>query len=643
MPRFMKRNRPIVLVLISAGALLIGGAAILWGKTRRLPDPASEATAAYVRRDWARAGSLAQKRLKETPDDPQVLRLAARAAARQDQDQKAIAIYNRFVVGAMDPEDFFLMGRAWNRAGQAEPAMKAFEMALKGDPEHSETLDALGQLYLQNDRYGAVEEIAGRLARQRGREAHGFLMLGTARAELADPAGAAEALRRWRQFDPEGRSAAPHPVAAFRKLLARSLLKSRQPSEARAVLEALLEAGPDPEATWLLSRSFIQERRWDRASAALGQASSYRAENPLEFEPAPYIGEARCGACHREEYQAVLASRHATTFARARELGNLPLPKDPLPDPGDRRVLHHFERVGDSFRVETRTGSQTLRAIVDYAFGSRDHYTTFVGRDDQHREVMLRISHYDSPRGKGWDISTGLPPHPADEEEFLGKPMLTGDGVRRCLYCHTTNLRAVLTETGPESADHSIGCERCHGPGGHHDPAAEAGFSDLTIGSPGQASAAAIDEMCGKCHSMHRPGTISAPQTDPVWLRFQALGLTWSRCYTESQGNLSCVTCHDPHRNADTLAPRNEAKCLACHHGPGTGRAGSSIPSTGPEGDGPAPVRQKQVVPDAKTSCPINPIKGCIECHMPRQWQEGTHSFKTDHFIRVHEGAPSAR
>src|SRR5262249_32004305 len=156
---------------------------------------------------------------------------------------------------------------------------------------------------------------------------------------------------------------------------------------------------------------------------------------------------------------------------------------------------------------------RVLRAVIDYAFGSLDHYTTFVAEDEREGSYMIRMSHFDSPRGAGWDLSTGLPPHPPDEDEYLGKKMFVGDGVRRCLYCHTTNLHAVLHDVGPEAADHSIGCERCHGPGGHHVAAVEAGFSDLAITSPGQASAAEINTLCGKCHSMHHADAIDAPRT----------------------------------------------------------------------------------------------------------------------------------
>ena len=203
--------------------------------------------------------------------------------------------------------------------------------------------------------------------------------------------------------------------------------------------------------------------------------------------------------------------------------------------------------------------------MINYAFGSRDHFMTFVARDEKGGSRMLRMSHFNSPRGSGWDLSTGLPPQPSDPHEYLGTTLLEGDGVQRCLFCHTTNFRAVLDEKGPEAKDLSIGCERCHGPGGHHIAAAEAGFADLAILNPGRMPVLAANKTCGQCHDLHDTSVISAPRTDPVWFRFQSLALTWSRCYIESEGNLGCMTCHDPHAHGRSTSASQDAKCLACH------------------------------------------------------------------------------
>jgi tetratricopeptide (TPR) repeat protein len=616
--------------------LVGGGAAILWGKTRLIPDLAAEARVAYARHDWKGTELLARKRLKQLPDDPPALQLAARAAARQDRDETAIAIYSRLILEDMDAEDLYLLGRALSRTGKVDLAFKTYERARLANPDHPETLEALGQLYLQNDRESAAEEVGKRLVRQPEWEARGLLILGTARAELHDPAGAAQALRRFFELDPEGAFAAPNPVRPFRLLLARSLLESRRPAEARQLLMNLLAHGPDAEASWLLGRSYIQEHDWDRAASLLEPSASSRASQPLAFEPAPYVGAARCATCHSQIYRNLIASKHATTFSRAQDLDNLVLPSNPVLDPGNPQVTHDFKRLDRSLQVETKAGEEVQRAVMDFAFGSRDHFMTFVGRDDQGRSRMLRISHYHSPRGSGWDVSTGLPKRPENPHEYLGTTLVEGDGVRRCLFCHTTNFRAVLDQAGPEAKDLAIGCEKCHGPGGHHVAAAEAGFADLAILNPARLPGPAVNKTCGQCHDLHDTSMISAPRTDPVWYRFQSLALTWSRCYTETEGNLSCVTCHDPHNYGKTSAARQEAKCLSCHGAdPAPARPAHTALSTPPVQT--TLLQQKTSSKKMRMTCPVDSAKGCIECHMPSAWQESTHSIKTDHYIRVRD------
>jgi tetratricopeptide (TPR) repeat protein len=623
--------------------LLIASAGLVWGRYRLSADPKAELNSAYRRGDWKQTAALARERLKKAPDDASALRLAARAAARQDQAQKAVAIYHQLeqvAAGRKEAEDFFLLGRALSRLGQFDRAVEAYEVARSRDPDLAEALAVLAALYLRTDRNDAAEATARRLARQPQWEAKAQLLLGTALLAGNDPAGAARALETWACLDPEGLVVAPEPAGSFRKLLARSWLQSGRPGEARKVLETLLGAGPDPEASWLLSRCFIQEKDWKQAAELLKQLPHYRSDHPLEPEPAGFVGEARCALCHRRECDAVLSSRHATTFARAKDLGNLELPRGPLRDPGNPEVTHQLRLDGNSLVVETRVDQKVLRAIVDYAFGSPDHFTTFVGRDDHGRPRMVRMSSYRCRGEKGWDLATGLPPRPVDLEEYLGKKMLEGDGVRRCLNCHTTNPRAILREAGPEAADSSIGCEKCHSPAGHHVAAVAAGFSDLAIDSPGEASPAEIDQICAKCHGNQQPERLGRPQTDPIWVRFQSLSLSWSRCYTESGGSLGCVTCHDPHRNIETKAATYEAACLSCHAAESSKRKAGSL-SPRPPGRSRESGRERRDSKKTRTSCPVNPASGCVDCHLPRIWVESTHSFKADHYIRIRDLAPS--
>jgi len=586
--------------------LVVGGWAFWSRGSRRAPELLTLGLSAYSRGDWARSAIHARERLKAFPGDPEATRLAARSSARQDRDQAAIATYSLLDLQLMTGEDYFLLGRALSRTGQDELALKALEAAREADPDRLEMLDELAQVYSRKDRPAAAAALATRLIREPGWEARAQMMLGTVRATLNDPNGAARALKRAYELDPAGKSAAPHPAAPLWMLLVRSLLRTGQSGEARMYLEAIPTARSAPEFTWLLSRSFLQERDWKQAALALDSSVSYRDDHPLEPEPAAYVGAARCASCHRAIYAAHLSSRHSTTFGHARDAQQFPLPDRPLPDPAEPRVVHEFQRVDEGIKIETRAGGQVFRALAKYAFGSPDHFVTLVGPDDRGRSREFRLSYYRSPKGSGWDVSTGLEAHPKNIDDFVGAMLDPLEGERRCLSCHTTNFRAIEKNVGPESADHSIGCESCHGPGGHHVLAAEAHLTDLAIISPSKENAGAINQLCGRCHDMVEPQRFTGEPDDPGWFRFETRRLEASRCYAGSGGVLHCVTCHDPHRNAATSAALYEANCLSCH-GPTSG----------------------------KTPCPVNTTSGCVECHMPRVWREQTHSYKTDHRIRI--------
>lgn len=146
-------------------------------------------------------------------------------------------------------------------------------------------------------------------------------------------------------------------MRGIRLLLVRSLLRTRQSVEARQILVDILAHESDSEASWLLSRSYIQQRDWNRAASLLNPGTPYHAENAIEFEPAPYVGAASCASCHPKIFKSLLASKHATTFSRARDLNKLELPVTPVADPGNPQVTHDFTR-----RIN-RSGSRLVLAM----------------------------------------------------------------------------------------------------------------------------------------------------------------------------------------------------------------------------------------------------------------------------------------
>jgi tetratricopeptide (TPR) repeat protein len=597
-------------------ALTLVGVGAAWYAWRRGSDPVALGVAAYAEGDWTRAADLARRRLRAAREDAAALRLLARATARLGRDAEANALFARLGSDALQAEDLLLLGKGLDRAGRKEDAGRIWEKSIRIQPDHAETLEQLVIRDTAQNRLAEAAELAGRLARQPGWEFRGELNLGALRAELNDPAGAAAVLRRALERPEAARLDRPAD-SRYRNLLARSLLRTGRTRQAHSVLTGLLERGSDPEASWLLSRAELLEGSIPEARAAFEAAGSYRAEHPLEAEPGPFVGEARCAECHPDAFRAARASRHARTLMRGKPLLELAHPSDPIPDPDDPEVRHAFRTEQGRLRFETRVKDQVLGAVVDYAFGSPDRYMSLVGRDDRGRGYVLRLSRFQSGRESGWVRTTGHTAETESGQNFLGKPLDPLDGVQRCLFCHTTNFRAVLDGTGPESKDRAIGCERCHGPGAVHEKAVAARFRDLAIVRPSEASAEGRIRLCGQCHSLHQE--LSLPRTDPFWIRFQGTTLPWSRCYTESDGAFDCMTCHDPHHDSDRSEARYDGRCLDCH---------AAAPPAGPTRSKSGGARG--------SACPVDSTTGCVGCHMPRTRVAALHTTFTDHFIRVH-------
>ena len=140
---------------------------------------------------------------------------------------------------------------------------------------------------------------------------------------------------------------------------------------------------------------------------------------------------------------------------------------------------------------------------------------------------------------------------------------------------------------------------------------------DIHLVRLSQAGSEAILKVCARCHRSEEMINRQSSQVN-LTNRFQGYGLQQSRCYKESQGRLSCVTCHNPHQNAQESAHAYEAACLKCH---------SAAP------------REGAALQKAAGVCPVNPSTNCIPCHMPsRSVSPGTDlpTRMADHYIRIY-------
>ncbi len=614
-------------------------AALVWAWPKFFPPtPLELGYAAYARRDWREALHYGVEAVKLNPDQIESVRLLARASARLHRDESAQGLYQKIKPEEMKAEDYYLVGSGLMRQGNVQIARVVLNESLKKDPNYPESLAAIARIHAigKIDIYQGIE-IAQKLAKIPGWESRGDVIAAILLAEKGEARAVIEAVRRALKSDPTGQEFATFSldsqakpseelsVYGLRKLVARSLLQLGEGNAAKIELEAVINEFKDRdhrEAYWLLSRAELQRGDAKAAKEALDRAEGARAiVDPTVFEPAPYAGAQSCSECHKNIYHSQQeVSRHGKTFHLVNEIKDkIGLPSKPVVDPHNPRIVHQMELKGDSVELTTRDDERgkALHAITRYALGSGDKGLTFVGYDDRGKSRELRLSRYADIGG--WDRTSGQTSKPENHDDYVGKP-LGNDDLHRCLGCHTTNERSILKDQGIERYDHAIGCERCHGPAGNHLKSVALEFPDPAIGRPKIASAERRVMLCAQCHA---PGGVVEPEgfdpAKPRYVRFQAATLMKSRCYTESDGKFDCMTCHNPHRDAQTNSFFYESKCLTCHS-----NQNSKTESTR-DHDRSAPAK----------SCPVDAKQGCVKCHMPVVKTDMLHSPFTDHYIRV--------
>jgi hypothetical protein len=262
--------------------------------------------------------------------------------------------------------------------------------------------------------------------------------------------------------------------------------------------------------------------------------------------------------------------------------------------------------------------------VVDYALGSGHHATTFVTVLDLDAPRLLehRLTFYAK------DGSLEITPGHARRKD---RSRASEAGIEldsflslKCLGCHATQLSS-MGNSGfdPRSLIPNVTCERCHGPARDHVEAANRGANGQELSMPmglGRWTPKSQIDLCGKCH--RHPNRVPPERLDPddpVLVRFQPIGLSQSRCYKESGGGLSCVSCHDPHARAPSDPVYYERRCTNCHQ---------TSPSR------PSAAAMQSVAPSSTSICPVSPSSGCLSCHMPKI-DSGQHVAFADHWIRV--------
>jgi len=244
---------------------------------------------------------------------------------------------------------------------------------------------------------------------------------------------------------------------------------------------------------------------------------------------------------------------------------------------------------GPLFRVDRLRDGAFEELRPRYVIGSgRFGYTFVFERDGKFMES--RLSYY--PPAKQW----GWTPGQRDQNPFrapMGSLLQNGREIA-CFICHSTYLVRENSQIHPERSRANVGCQRCHGPAKAHLEAVKAGKAPGPIYRYTSASQETIMRLCGDCH--RSPGAIPENEldTDPNLARFSGTALALSKCYQNSAGTLTCVSCHNPHPKVSHDLSRYEAVCRSCHD-----RATAKAPG------------------HTARLCAVNQKSGCVSCHMP--------------------------
>ncbi len=273
---------------------------------------------------------------------------------------------------------------------------------------------------------------------------------------------------------------------------------------------------------------------------------------------AAYVGSAACRNCHANRFESQSKSEHAHALRRAQAT-----------DPGP--------------------GSH-----AQWAFGAGTKAITWVSQTGEESVAEHGLTYYTATK------SLAITPGHATSADMVYRTFDPVATALRCFRCHSTGPVTLGVNFQVQPSEPGIHCEACHGPGRAH---AESGGTGA-IQNPKRLTAAQINALCGACHRQASDLDDDRDWTNAWNVRHEPSYLHRAACFRNSNGALSCLTCHDSHQPLKTAVSAYDARCTSCH-------------------------------PKVAHTTPIA-SRTCVGCHMP-QVAIGANLKFTNHWIGIYD------
>lgn len=369
----------------------------------------------------------------------------------------------------------------------------------------------------------------------------------------------------------------------------------------------------------------------------------------LEPTNSNYVDDELCGMCHKDIYDSYQEIGMAQSFYRP---GGQPFIEDfennsYFHEPSNR-MFKMVKKEGELFfqRYQPSPDGKPINFYerkVDWILGSGNKSRTYLFQTESNEMFQFPLAWY--TKINSWRLAPGFEKH---NGMALGRQIL-----RECMFCHSAYPENIEEANGlPWEMDafshdlpQGIGCQRCHGPGKEHVQlvinSSDRSEIAAAIVNPSKLAPDLRDDVCNQCHLQpaivlmgprrfdkndysFRPGTPLSDyllhveieeegrtQEERFEINHHPYRLYQSECFIKSEGELSCISCHDPHKklNPEAALTHYRDACLECHQ-----------------------AHEKKTVPKHFAHIAED---DCASCHMPQhRTQDVVEVVVTDHLIR---------